>query len=131
MNTLVKVVLFVCLASFAYCDVGYVGKPEPFSLKSTYSNSWRVNVAMVGDPIIDFVVPYDMWITVIVLGGEQTGTPLLKIGNYEISRYPYAANVTVGEVFENSKYVAAGVHVKVILESGTPGYHTVSISGRF
>jgi len=125
MKNILKIISVLLLLSCnvpVNSDVGYVSQ-------TIYNNTWRTNVN-IGQNVVDLVLPYPIWLDVIIVGGEQTGLALLKVGNYEVRRYLYSANMTTGEVLQNPIYVKAGDHIKIILENGTAGYHTASISGR-
>jgi len=117
------IVSIMFMAHNVYGDVGYVAQ-------NVYYNSWRVNVN-TGNVIVDLVLPYPIYLDSIIVGGDNDGQVLLNVGIYNVNRYLYTAFFCVGDFFVNPIYVAAGVHVTVVLESGTAGWHSVSISGHF
>jgi len=94
-----------------------------------YFNSWRTNVASVGGNIVNTTFSNQINLTEIIVTGEVNGNVAVYINGSIVRRYSYNSNSTSGQIFTTKIPIPAGSIFKVVLENGSTGYHSVSISG--
>lgn len=116
-------VLMLTFILALYAGVGYV------DINNRYSNAWTTSVT-AGQTIFDITLPKAILIDTIVVGGDSQGIVAIYINGYDVRRYSHKEYRSYGEELYRPIYVAAGVHIKAIFETGTSGVQTISISGQ-
>ena len=115
--------VLLLVSSMLYSDTGYVSK-------NVYANAWFVP-ASPGNTLVDLVLPYPIWLDMLIVGGDQNGIMSAEItGVSKMECYPFPAWVPVGNVLQNSVYIPTGTHLLIKLVSGAVGNYTITISGR-
>lgn len=93
-----------------------------------YFESARENVN-VTEHILD-VTPtdYELFLTEIVVTGDDIGEVAVYVDAVVVRRYSYNANNTSGQILSTKIPVPKGSTLSVVLESGNTGNHCASIS---
>lgn len=121
MKKLIMFLILMVITISSQAGVGYISG-------SNYLNSWLAT-GETGETIVSETAPVDIYIDTIIVTGTVDSHIVIYINGYEVRRYGFSANQTVGEVLIRPVLIPAGTNFIVIVDSGASGSYSVSVGG--